>query len=113
MNWLTAEEARKLTKQAHVIDDLIDDIMRDIEDLALRGHYTAKITFPRVDDDFIYEKVEEILEKDWGYRVGFGYPSGTSLEVGGVVEFQISWEIEETDHFRGVGFQREKKNGIR
>ena len=103
MDWLTAEEARDLVKSSHVIDDIIDDIMKEIEDSALRGNYNVRITFPRVEANCIYEKVEEILEQQWGYRVGFGYHDalacGTNLEIGGNVEFQISWEEDKTSPY--------------
>ena len=96
MDWLTAEEARDLVKSSRVIDDIINDIMKCIESTALEGRYKTIVTFPSTEARCIYEKVEEILEQNWGYQVGFGYHNGldceTGLEIDETVEFQISWE---------------------
>ena len=85
MDWLTAEEARDLVKSSRIINNIIDNIMKRIETIALDGQYMASITLPRTESSCIYEKIEEILEREWGYKVGVGFPQENS------VEFQIDW----------------------
>lgn len=85
MDWITAEEARDLAKSSRIINNIIDDIMKRIETIASDGQYMASVTFSRTEANCIYEKIEEILEREWGYKVGVGFPQGDS------VEFQIDW----------------------
>lgn len=85
MDWITAEEARDLAKSSRVINNIIDDIMKRIETIASDGQYMASVTFPRTEANCIYEKIEEILVREWGYKVGVGFPQEDSIE------FQIDW----------------------
>lgn len=73
MDWITAEEARDLAKSSRVINNIIDDIMKRIETIASDGQYMASVAFPRTQANCIYEKIEEILVREWGYKVGIGF----------------------------------------
>ena len=89
MDWITAEEARDLAKSSRVINNIIDNIMKRIETIASDGQYMASVTFSRTEANCIYEKIEEILEREWGYKVGVGFPQENSVNP--LVEFQIDW----------------------